>query len=438
MSALLVMVMLAIVWVVMQLHAQPSYGDSVEYWMWSRLRPVRVDGLRSVFYPLYMALPQLIFSEMWTRVVIYVGQLCLTWMVAWYFFQTLDRLTDQRINKKGAAILACILTTTPLLAHFGVSILTDSIAAAMFIAAVCAGMLVITKRSKRHDVVVLLLATVSVSLLRVDRLSQLQMLLLMSGVALFIFRRKVLYTLLVVLGVSIVGSVVGRSFQTADIGRPLPSLRFAFFDRMTAGYLSGELSSMPQPIQENVPPDLAARWDADRGLGPDSSELRKAVASQETESVLVGAGLTSFKKNSAAISADIGRDVISYMAAPVAYSAQTLTRDSDYSRLTRRTNQKLIEATPGASKLYIGYGLALHAALLLSFLVSRRVRGRLIASLSTALMILAVVGVVSVTHAFSSAIGFHIRYALPVYFLEIGYLLWCSVDLVHYRQENRL
>jgi hypothetical protein len=239
-------------------------------------------------------------------------------MVAWYFFQTLDRLTDQRINKKGAAILACILTTTPLLAHFGVSILTDSIAAAMFIAAVCAGMLVITKRSKRHDVVVLLLATVSVSLLRVDRLSQLQMLLLMSGVALFIFRRKVLYTLLVVLGVSIVGSVVGRSFQTADIGRPLPSLRFAFFDRMTAGYLSGELSSMPQPIQENVPPDLAARWDADRGLGPDSSELRKAVASQETESVLVGAGLTSFKKNSAAISADIGRDVISYMAAPVA------------------------------------------------------------------------------------------------------------------------
>jgi hypothetical protein len=119
-------VLVGLVWAALNFGHSPAYGDTPEYWSLSRT--LIVDQYRGILYPLFLHAAHALASNLSIPVisVVYTAQLIIAgW--AFYSLATLLLIDAPRARLKAALVTLGSLTN-PVILHFGITVLTDSLA----------------------------------------------------------------------------------------------------------------------------------------------------------------------------------------------------------------------------------------------------------------------------------------------------------------------
>lgn len=140
-ALLIALVLGGINWMAGNIHEVPQYGDTVEYLRLART--IDVDQYRTILYPwfLHLCAVSATIGKASNPFWAYLGQIALSLVASMIFGSALS--TDLAATRKtGAknwlivAIVALATTTCPLMAHFSLSLMSDSIASSLTVATV--------------------------------------------------------------------------------------------------------------------------------------------------------------------------------------------------------------------------------------------------------------------------------------------------------------
>ncbi len=162
---------LAAVWTATNLGRLPPYGDSNEYLELSRT--LRVDEYRGLLYPLVLRAWDLVADGTTAILCVQLTQMIVGLLALAYFVNAFGRVAgggSQRFGCGARSVLTLLLWLDPLVMHFNLSLMTDSLALSAclaFCAAVANLFLGVRERRAR---VVLVLSMFCAANLRVEKL----------------------------------------------------------------------------------------------------------------------------------------------------------------------------------------------------------------------------------------------------------------------------
>jgi hypothetical protein len=128
----------------------------------------------------------------------------------------------------------------------------------------------------------------------------------------------------------------------------------------------------------------------------------------------------AWRHEGGSIATQVLTETVQYLATPVAYMAQTVFPSVGYTGNTASMNRHIAERTRTLGLVYLWSFVV--TALLAGLLAARRT-----VNLKVVLQYWGFVVVVNaLVNVFSSSVGFHIRYALPIFSIEIALLVWLA------------
>lgn len=435
-SLLLVLIAAGLAWIIGNAGEVPHYGDTVEYLRLART--LAVDQYRTILYPLFLHLCGVATAVDGTT------NLDLT-----YFFQFMLSLIANAIfasalvmdlnSSEGSgtkhwlvvAIVSLATTTTPLLAHFSLSLMSDSIASSLTVAAVGSLARVITAyRSTgicwRWTVV----AGISLFLMTLSRVDKLYLgLALVVVTVLWLYRVGIslhrshltrdCVSLAIVLSISLISTVVAnRLTQTYNPSRPPLDVSSVAFNRVVWPRLGKVYPYLPVDARKLISEAEAKQFDTHNNyVSPlltrtlEDNPGNKRIINEITLDTLQHfpdqvVGRTTF---------DIVKYTLPILAFPLELASilpESIATDWTYSRMSmfmpRSTKAWLTLSF--ASLLLIQLPLALRRSKKTSW-------RRWIAMPSVGLAMIAIIAN-ALLFGLVSGMDAHIRYALPAFVLE--------------------
>jgi hypothetical protein len=407
----------ALSWIVANFRYEPGYGDTPEYWRLSST--LVLDSWRTIGYPLVLRAANVAHGTGLARAAVYTLQTVMSLVALTYFFSVLAQATRQRRNLKRDCLLAILVIITPPLAHLDISILSDSLANSLFMLGAAAIHHVwLGERFAYAPPAVAIVGIVGGGTMRQDRL--LVSALVVLGVGAWAVKQRRLQKaaimgllLLVCLGVN----QFNRHTQSADTGRPAISVPFMAFDRTARTHLSELLPYMPQVIRERITPKDAARWDGRQAYW---ATIAGKLDDRAGHAAMLRGAAVALRHEGGSIATQVLTETVQSLATPVAYMAQTVFPSVGYTGNTTPMNRHITERTRTLGLIYLWSFIA--TALLAGLLAARRA-----VNLKGALQYWGFVVVVNaLVNVFSSSVGFHIRYALPIFSIEIALVVWLA------------
>lgn len=432
-------ILVGIAWWTVNLTAIPEYGDTREYI--ELARTFDVDQYRTVLFPAVLRLTQEAagVTGIPFQTLLYVLQTAVALGAAAYLFATLWRVAARnprrtwlaeaptRLRRSVVALAAAGLFTTPLVNHYALSVLSDSLATSLTVFAVASLIRVAVLRD--HRVVTsatLIVSATAAALTRTEKIYVVGLLVLVSMIVIargWRVSRRVLATLSLALVVpAVLASSVNRATQTADSGRPAPTLTMAAFDRTVWPRMEKALPFVSPEARELVTVEQARAFDAmGQTVPPMVSRLRAfdeggdRYVNEFTRAALRCCWVPI-----------LGRaafDFAKYAAAALTYPAELLFgADAP----TAWTHSRMSGAHPVATRAHVGTSFVLLVAVQVPLLVAA-VRRRPWA-MSAALAIMA--GAILVNAAFFTLVtglNANIRYGLLGYELLYSTMIWLNV-----------
>jgi len=419
----------SVVWATLNISSEPQYGDTPEYWKLSHT--LQVDTWRTVGYPLVLKVDQLIFSKNLEHAALYILQLAISLGCAYYFFRTLSIFLPS--SKRASLLMAILLVSIPVVAHFNFAVLTDSLANSLFILVMSATLRLMVSKATVQTGAIAIGGLIAMGLIREDRLLASAVII---GIVLVwaLFRHNKALALMMVLlfVVSISVAIINKSTQTADLGRPQMSLTFTLFDRTVRGRLWKLMPKMPRTIQQRITPQMAQEWDQHQNYW---ATINTVLDDSAGRSAMKQAVKVAIKNNALSIVGNLTSTFFAYIATPFSYAKESLYHPNNPgSYWTYWTNSRMAQAQPRITHMYQNIFWILFFSTLLflvwhikaAFLIIRRYQNLMI-------FWLVVVLVTAAMHTLQSSIGFHIRYALPIFSIESGMLIYI---VFHIRQSK--
>lgn len=421
------LVLLAALWWLLNLTHEPAYGDTQEFWELSRT--LKVDSWRTLGYPLVLRSVSYLPGIIHKNSVIYFMQTGLAFAASYYFFTTLDNLGEGKRNGRRrfyyCAGLSLVLISMPLIAHFNLTILTDSLAASFFLIGFAALVrLLVQQQASLSSIGGLFIAIIGSGLIRPERLFIFAV-VLVAAAAWFLVRRKPRIAGIAAMSIMLIAAVTlfNKATQTADLGRQKPSITADLFDRSVRGRLAPLLPQLSDTMRSRISPELAESWNGNPNAIID---IKTALDDPEGHAAMRHAIKAAIRCCGFQIAAQTTVDIVEYLLAPFQYARESLF---DEQSPTSWTNSRMSAAHPLLTNIFTGYSFLLTAGLLLLFLsrlnkLLREEQLRHILIFSGTMILL-----VSLMYALRTGMDFHIRYALPVYMIEIGLLLWFGTSI---------
>jgi hypothetical protein len=419
--ALIGLIGIGIVWWCVNLWHEPAYGDTVEYWRLADT--LRVDAWRTLAYPVILRLLAGGNDTTAGRIPVYIIQTFITGCAIYYFVSTLDLAAQYKPNHGRRALLLLGIASMPLVLHFSLTILTDSLAASLFLIGLAGvGRVFVLGDAGAGSVGVTAIGIVGSGLVRPERMFPFAALLGVFLILNLLRKRRALGLVALALIVMILMTgILNRETQTADLNRPRLTTSLMLFDRTVQGRATELLPEMPAAVRERMSPDQAASWDKDPNA---LIWLGNAFDDAEGQAAMREAARVALREQGDRIAAQAAGDAIEYFTAPVNYSRESLLV---HSGPTDWTNTRMGGAHKKLTEIYLGFSFML-TFLLIAMVIPRIPNTWKDADVrNVVLLCAAAILLLSMMYAGRTAFDFHIRYALPIYMIEIGVLVWMAV-----------
>lgn len=422
------MVMLFVVWAAYNMTAEPKYGDTPEYWALSKT--LRVDSWRTVGYPFVLRVDSLVFSSASLRhAALYTFQTLIAVGAVGYFLFVLVHTTSAQSRRNRWLLmpgLVCLLVTAPLVAHFNFAVLSDSLAASFFLITVAAILWLLTGRVTAGTAIIAILGLVGSGLIRQDRLLELvsiAVVLAVWSLARHHQKLALVFGILVVVGGCVAG--FNKMTQTADFGRPPVSLTFSIFDRTVRGRLAELLPQMPATIQQRITPQMARYWDQHENYWV---TINSALNDSAGQIAMRDAAKVAIRYDAVGITKNIASSFIAYLVTPLAYAKESLLQPAAAGNYwTYWTNTRMAQAHPILTKIYQDSFWAAFFGMIAVVLVRFKRAWTIILRYRRPLAFLGLTVIITAAvHTLQSSTGFHIRFALPIFIIEVGVLVWLA------------
>lgn len=433
-----VQIVIGLVWMVANWAVMVPYGDVPEY---IRLAHTFVlDMWRPVAYPLFLRLCMEIAHPLgvpfYTVVHFLQCAACLaglyyTLQTVWVTFfndrRPLPALGRDTFLKDPSRRLLLFLTvflfTNPLVLHFNLSVMTDSLCNTFSLVFVSAVLLIL--KGGRFDWRPVALGTAAfilMCLLRAERLMLMGVLMVvLAGVLAFKLRgprrKQVIAAMAILLVVAIpMANVIKKETQTANLGRLPPSIHTALYQRIAYPYFADNYDAMPDSVKAVLTREDAKYSDA---WQLNCNTIAAKVLREDPDhygEILDAVWMTVLTHDTgrvfAAVFSDFAKDVFS----PFIYNITTVhtvtTTDITWNRLRHGTPQLAYVYVTAAELAF----WALTVLLLVRIIKNRRLLSdyrRLWAGLIVFVLIQ------SAFYASTSNYGFHIRYQLFNYSVQL-------------------
>lgn len=264
-------ILTGIFWMICNWGVMVPYGDVCEY---IRLAHTLVlDTWRPVAYPLFVRLAMTIAHPLGVPfyTVIHTLQCLISFTAIYYTLQTfwycfgngisrLPALSKETVlgspARRKLLFLTAFIFTNPLILHFNLSVLTDSLCNSFSLLFV-ANILIIMKgdRWQWGHIGFGILTFILMCLLRAERL------MLMGGLVLLLVllllfklkgpgRKRVMLSILLVIVIAIPVTTAIKDFsQTANVGRLPPSIHTALFQRIVYKHTADNYDAMPDSVK---------------------------------------------------------------------------------------------------------------------------------------------------------------------------------------------
>jgi hypothetical protein len=177
---------------------------------------------------------------------------------------------------------------------------------------------------------------------------------------------------------------------------------------------------MPQEVRERLPEEEAVAWDRDSNR---LIVVGRAFEDEEGQRALREASWVAVREEGPQIALQAAGDFVEYLFAPLNYARETVTQSSGPSDWT---NSRMSGSYSLLTGVYIGYSIILTAALLVLAVPQARwafanpeVRG-------VAMLLGVTVVLLALMYAGRTAYDSHIRYALPIYMIQMEFLVWLA------------
>lgn len=272
------MIVVGIIWVAMNFHYMPHYGDSTEYIALSKT--LKGDQYRGVVYPLAVRISDLIAFRLNIKngftTVLYTAQLALVFVSSLVFCLSLaNKFADHQMTKWHAFACALIASFNPLSIHFALSVLTDSATASLvLLQAAC--LIHATGRDlplKNFSAWLIAtgLITIILSNLRIEKLYLSVFAFFGLGVSLLKESTRntwmITYKKLSLLALSFVvtffvNSLILSANTVSNPARPNLTLSMQLFNRAVWPRLSKTLPYLPTNIANTITPEQAEQFDS--------------------------------------------------------------------------------------------------------------------------------------------------------------------------------
>ena len=431
-------IIIAALWAVSNMHVIVPYGDVCEY---IRLAHTMIlDMWRPIAYPLFVRFCIVAGHalNMPFYTVIYILQNGISLAAVYYLIQTLwvcfaggthplPKLTFQSFlgtpERRKLLFLSLFAASNPLLMHFNFSCLTDSLCnsfSMLFVAEVL--MLMRSSKLEWQHIFLGIISFVLMCLLRAERLMLMGTIVLaLSLVLVFVMKgpgkKRVIASMMLMILIAVpVTSLIKNNTQTANVGRLTPSVHTALYQRVGYRHFFDNYDYMPENVTRNI-----TRYDA---FYNDVSQLNTnticaAVLQNDPEhynQILDSVWITVLIHDFYRVARDISIDFICNVFAPAVYNIVTLhpitTTDLTLGRMTF--------GTPHLAWFYMRISEITFWLFAATFAV-RLIRNRRFFKDYGLLWIGlgAFVIMQSVFYAGTSNYGFHIRYQLFNYSLQI-------------------
>jgi hypothetical protein len=276
MATLVVMVCIGAAWMVANFRKVPQYGDTIEYLQLTRT--LHIDQYRTIFYPLILRLTHIFHGSSNSPHTngVYLFQ-CLAVYISCFLFTevVLDTLKKAKlITFKHGRLLATstslLVLTNPLVAHFSLTLLTDSLASSFTIATIAC---VARAADPDQRKIWLPIAAICVILMALSRLEKLYVAFCICiGAAVLMWatrhsgcsklRTGRPWALALVLGMALLSvPLINRLTQTINPNRPPLDLSSLAFNRAVWPRMSEVYPKLPEDARRLISAEDARNFD---------------------------------------------------------------------------------------------------------------------------------------------------------------------------------
>lgn len=318
-------VLLGIAWWCGDLGMVPAYGDTQEY-LRSALT-LQADQYRTLGYPLLVRASM--YASTWAglpvQLPLYLLQTALAAAAAWYLARSLPW-----VSRRGAAAATAVVVTSPLVVHYATSLLSDSVASSLFVLALAGLGRVLVGGDRRPGTWSLtVLAALAAALLRPEKCEVLLALaLVLIPVAVVARRRhrpgggrRVAVAVAVLLVIpALLGGVINRATQTADLGRP-QGLAPVLMSRVVWPHLAEIRAELPPVARAHISAADAATFDLDPNASLPMTERLRAL-DRGGDALTWAAVRAALRCCAVDVAGSTALSVAAYTAAPVVFAVE--------------------------------------------------------------------------------------------------------------------
>ncbi|MBD3816386.1 MAG: hypothetical protein IE913_08055 [Halothiobacillus sp.] len=442
---LCVMIFFGIDWFVHNASYIPGYGDTAEYL--ARSKTLVVDQYRTIFYPLVLRLCGIFHNGNTTPFIFwtYLIQALLVAASSAIYATAVFRLFDApaltiKVRLFVTVLMILLVVTNPLVAHFSLSIMSDSLASSFTVATIGAmahlvrsvGATPNAARSPWLPTAALCLFLMAVS--RVDKLYMGIALAFMLIIYMWIGLKRLPRSQLAIVGaplfVALVAAITVNHFtQVPDADRPAINLSNLAFNRVVWPRLSQVYPYLPSDAKALISPG-DAKW-FDEHNNHVYLYLDKLLKGRpENQRIIDEVTTTTLKYFPGRVVAKTVFDVAKYAVPNVSFPLELLSLLPE-STATDWTYSRMSQAHPSMTRLWLIISNISFYLIQLPFAVLYLYRRHLQRwwEQPLAFLTVACIGCNAVMFGLEAGMDAHIRYALPTFIMifeliSVASLMW--------------
>lgn len=421
-AAAFLQIVVSFIWIFNNITVIPQYGDTKEYLSLSNT--LALDKFRTILYPLFLRAVIYVSAHLNFpyQTFVYISQMALSLTSILYLINILFKnFSGFAKNKFIVFFTSLFIFSEPLIAHFNLSVLSDSIALSFtifFLGSIldfCAA----TEISPAKIIAVFLFY-ILMSLSRPERVMLgLAFLIFTAAFELFKSRKKMSWTiikkcvcvLITAAAAFAITSAVNNATETAPASRNQPAIYKSAFELIVFPRLTKVYPSLPSSIKSVITYKDAVTNDAE-AYNTNYTILKILDHDKGNPSKIVEITKITFLKFYPEIIGTFVSNVCKNMISPVCYVFNFKLNDGNINWTQSRMSLK----HPRLTSFYVIYSDAFFILLLFTA-VFGLIRKKILRFLKKPLFQLSVFFVLLFSLFFSavSDMGFHIRYAMPEY-----------------------
>lgn len=431
---MIIQIFIGIVFIIKNINYMPNYGDTKEFL--ELAETMKLDSARPFVYPLMLRYTKYIsnFFNVNITYIAYSIQGIINCFACFILVKTLKDIFNLKINKFETLLYTLFIFSIPFNMHFNMSIKCDSIATSFTILFICYLIMYLRKEKYRYAIY----ATITMFItnnIRSERLYFLSFVLIATIIFEIIYefvnRKQTKFNkfkIIILFGILIIGivstKIAGSIFQDSELSDRNPSVMKFAYERIVGNTLPEIYEYLPEDIKEDISYDEAVESTLDRNwyINPYQKLYSKDGNTERIKTIMKIAIRRNFP--------DIIYNVLSDFSKNVFSPYYFLLDNNDWSytyTLTRMEGEHYLFTDAYTLYFAIMFAIINIYIILLAICNSINIKIR-----KEMLVIVFYTIVSSGFFALLTSQNFHIRYAMPIYVIEIAII----VILLNIKEEK--